>query len=268
MIAISDFAPYIASMHTRHYALSVGWLADKFPRLVAAVFMVIALASPALAQEAPSGGRSGSLLNILLLGGIAYFLVRSFRRRNNGDDGTRPGRWSRPDSRDAGEHGQDERPAQMDRHDAARQMWDMLSSSMEERPEPTTPTGAPSEESARGFDEAEFLEGAKLFFARFQQASDERDFLPIRDFISDEMFSQAMTHGGDGPTEIMLLNAKLMEMKSEDDQTMASVYYDAQLRKGEQGERTEQVRTVWEFSRDDSKPDALWVLEAVNRVDH
>lgn len=269
MIAISDFASYIAFMHKRQYGFLTGWLRNNLSRLIAAVIMIVATATPVFAQEAPSGGRTGGLLNILFLGAIAYFLVRSFRRRN-GDDGTRPGRWTKPDSRDEespdGEQRQEHQT--MDRHDVARQVWDMLSSDQQERPESTTPTGNTPDPDAYGFDEAEFLEGAKVFFARFQQASDERDFQAIRDFISDAMFSEAMTKGGDGPTEIMLLNAKLMEMRSEGGRTIASVYYDAQLRKGEQGDRTEQVRAVWEFSRDESVSNALWVLETINRVDH
>lgn len=267
MIARDANATYIASMRTHNYAFSSGWAGRFGSRLLAALFVVIAMATPVLAQEAPSGGRGGSILNVLFLAGIAYFLVRSFRRRG-GNDGTRPGRWNRPDRDDSyGEDQDRQQPGNVDRHDIARQMWDLLGSQEEERPMSTTPTAEPQGGRIHGFDEVEFLEGAKLFYARYQQACDELEFQPIRDFISDDVFNDAMAKGGQDRTEVMLLNAKLMELKSDDGRTSATVFYDAQLRKGLQGERTEHVREVWEFTRDDAKPGALWVLEDINKVD-
>lgn len=266
MIARKAIAPYHTLMHALISALSTGRLGCAAARLTGALLLAVAAATPALAQEMPSGGRSGGLLNVLLLAGIAFFLVRSFRRRGGKDD-TRPGRWTPTDPDDAsGDGAQRPKPPTMDRHEAARRTWDLLGSDKAERPAPSTPTGAPPEVRAKGFDEAEFLEGAKLFFARFLQARDEGDFTAIRGFISDDVFNEAMAASG-GRTEVMLLNARLMELKTEGGRTMATVLYDAQLRKGEQGERTEHVRRVWEFSRDDGTAGALWVLEGINRVD-
>jgi len=249
-------------MHKQKIEFLSARLSGVALRFAGALFVALAVVGPAFAQEAPAGGRSGSLLNILLLGCIAYFLVRSFRRRSGKGDSARPRRWNPAERDDT-----DDSPSQgtMDRHEAARQTWDMLSSDKAERPAPSTPTG-PAVAPA-GFDEAEFIEGAKVFFSRFQQASDARDFQAIRDFISDDVFAEAMAKVGPGRTEIMLLNARLMEMNSEGGKTTASVFYDAQLRVGEQGERTEHLRAVWEFSRDDSVDNGLWVLEAINPVD-
>lgn len=237
-------------------------------RCLGVVFSLLVLVSPAFAQETPAS-RGGGILNILLLAGIAYFLVRSFRRRSGGDK-TRPGSWGSRDQDEDTADDASERPAErsarpMDRHEAARQTWDMLSSGEDERPIPTTPTATPSAR-ADGFDEAEFLEGAKVFYSRFQQASGEHNFQTLRDFISDEVFNDAMSQAGQGPTEVMLLNAKMMEMKSEQGRTMATVFYDAQLRVGEDGQPVHQ-RVVWEFSRDDTVSGALWVLEKINKVD-
>jgi predicted lipid-binding transport protein (Tim44 family) len=253
-------------MHALISVLTVGRPGRFAARLVGVLFLVMAVASPAMAQEMPSGGRSGGLLNVLLLAGIAFFLVRSFRRRGRKDD-TRPGRWTPTDADDAsGDAGEPSEPVSMDRHEAARRTWDILRSDTEERPVSTTPTGVSPDVSGKDFDEVEFLEGAKLFFARFLQAGDEGDFTAIRDFISDDVFNEAMAAGGGDRTEVMLLNARLMELKSEGGRTLATVFYDAQLRTGEQGERTAHSRQVWEFSRDDGKAGALWVLEKIDRV--
>ena len=98
-------------------------------------------------------------------------------------------------------------------NEAARRTWDILSSDDEKRPEPKTPTAVSPGAGAAGFDEVEFLEGAKLFFARFQQARDAGDFQAIRDFISDEIFNEAMAAGDQGRIEVMLLTARLMEFE-------------------------------------------------------
>nr|WP_319543785.1 TIM44-like domain-containing protein [uncultured Pseudodesulfovibrio sp.] len=231
---------------------------------IGTIFSLMVLATPVFAQEAPAS-RGGSIFNVLLLAGIAYFLVRSFRRRSNGD---KPGRgpWTRPDQNEERTDDSSERPVPpMDRHEAARQMWGLLSSDDAEKLTPTTPTSVPHTRGD-GFDEVEFLEGAKVFFSRFQQASDEQDFQAIRDFISDEVFNNAMSQPGQGLTEVMLLNARLMEMKSEEGRTIATVFYDAQLRVGDGGQPIHQ-RVVWEFSRDDTVQGSLWVLEKINKVD-
>ena len=268
MIALDAIAPYITSMHAHLSVFMTVWLGRVVARLSAALFFTVVMATPVLAQEMPTGNRSGSLLNVLLLAAIAFYLVRSFRKRG-GKDGTRPGRWdpTEKDESSASEDNEQSEPTNVDRHEAARRTWDILSSDGEKQPEPTTPTAVSSGVGAVGFDEVEFLEGAKLFFARFQQARDVGDYQAIRDFISDDVFNEAMAAGDQGRIEVMLLNAKLMELKSEDGRTVSAVFYDAQLRKGDQGERVEHVRQVWEFSRDDTAAGGLWVLERIDRVD-
>lgn len=264
-------------MHNDNYVNATGRSAVRRPLWLSAPILVLLTATPALAQAA-APSRTGSVLNILLLVLIAYFLVRMFRRRSGGDDKTRTGRWSGPDypakpgERDGSESGSDDadRPAErpqansMDRHEAARRTWDMLRSEDADRPSPATPTGTPPR--ADGFDEAEFLEGAKVFFSRFQQAKDKQDFDALRDFLSDEVYSDAVAAGERPRTEVMLVSALLTELNSTNGRTVASVHYDAQLRVGEEG-RPVQLRTVWEFGRDDTVPGGLWVLEKINSID-
>ncbi|WP_319585047.1 Tim44-like domain-containing protein [uncultured Pseudodesulfovibrio sp.] len=255
-----------------------GRLTGRPALLLVAPVLVLLSATPALAQAAPQS-RTGSVLNILLLVFIAYFLVRMFRRRSGGgNDKTRPGQRSRPDyptkpgqedssdtdSRSASQDRPAGQPRTMDRHEAARQTWDMLRSDTGDRPAPSTPTGAPPR--ADGFDEAEFLEGAKVLFSRFQQARAKEDLDVIRDFLSDGVYSDAVAAGERPRTEVMLVSALLTELNSAGGRTVASVHYDAQLRVGEEG-RPVQLRTVWEFGRDDSVPGGLWVLEKINSID-
>ena len=244
------------------------WLDRKHALYIAFLAFLMLHAVPALAsQEAPSS-RSGSVLNILLLGCLAYFLVRSFRRRSGGNDKPRPGSWTRPDDDEGDDAKQSERSAgkPTDRHDAARQAWSVLSSDGS-KPTIVRPVPVPAD----AFNEAEFLEGAKLFFSRFQQARDSHELQDLRGFISDEVYSDAVAEAQHNPvqedTETKLLNVRLMDMKAEGGQTFTTVFYDAQIRKGAPGEQPVHVRAVWEFSRNDTASNALWVLEKINKVD-
>jgi len=244
------------------------WFDCKGALFIAALAFFMLYAVPVLANSEAAPSRGGSVLNILLLGCIAYFLVRSFRRRSGGDGETRPGKWTsrNPDEGDGAGQGGSPVGKTMDKHEAARQAWSVLRSDKS-----TPPTVQPSVVPTGTFDEAEFLEGAKLFFSRFQQARDSQEFQLLMDFISDEVYSDAVAEAQRNPaqvrTEILLLNARLMEMKTEGGRTCATVFYDAQLRKGVSGEQPVHIRAVWEFSRDEAVEDALWVLEKINRVE-
>ena len=217
------------------------------------------LSSPALANQGT--GSTGSILNILLLGVVAYFLVRAFRRRSGGNDRTRPG--DRPQDRpDAPTPRQTPQDRTLDRHDVARQMWEMLGSQPPEAGE-----AHPVERVSGDFDEAEFLEGAKVFFSRFQQVGDRSDLDELHGFLSEGVYREALDRlqsGGFERTEVMLVDARIVETKTEGGSTSVSVHYDAQLRRGASGERAEQLRAVWEFSR--SVENGLWTLEKINTM--
>ncbi|ADU62362.1 MAG: 39S ribosomal protein L45 [Pseudodesulfovibrio sp.] len=238
----------------------------------ACALAVLLVSTAALASAEAPQSRSGSLLNILLLGLVAYFLVRAFRRRGGG-----PGPGTGSGSGDSGQDdgGQDDQaqpPARpTDRHEAARQMWNMLGS--KDAPEGGAPQAVRQSPAPvpGGFDEAEFLEGAKLFFSRFQQVSGQGDLDQLRGFLSDDVYEQALAglaaQQTIARTEVMLVDARLMERKSEGGRTWITVFYDAQLRKGVSGDQPYQLRAAWEFSRTDAEGSGLWTLESINKRD-
>ena len=142
---ISFIIKNLVSCLDRKSALRIAFLA---------FFMLYAV--PVLASQEASSSRSGSVLNILLLGCLAYFLVRSFRRRSGGDDKPRPGSWARPDADEGDDVKPDGRSTEKpeDRHEAARQAWSVLSSDGS-KPAIVRPAPVPAD----AFNEAEFLEG-------------------------------------------------------------------------------------------------------------
>jgi predicted lipid-binding transport protein (Tim44 family) len=229
-------------------------------RMLPCAVCLLLVSAPAMAAETQPS-RAGSIVNILLFGVIAYFLVRAFRRRGGGDD--RPGPDQTPPRDETAQ-----RPARpMDRHEAARQMWGMLGS----KETAADDGGRPAAVRSDGFDEAEFLEGAKIFFSRFQQVGNSRDLEELRGFLSDDVYEHALAKTATEPnmvrTEVMLVDARLMEKRTEAGRTWVTVFYDAQLRKGISGDRPYHVRAAWEFSRDDSVESGLWTLEKINKID-
>jgi predicted lipid-binding transport protein (Tim44 family) len=85
------------------------------------------------------------------------------------------------------------------------------------------------------FDVDGFLRQAKLNFVRLQAANDRGDMDDIREFTSPEMFAeirmQYQERGGrTQETDVMQLDAELLEVVTEDNRHIASVHFSGQLR--------------------------------------
>jgi predicted lipid-binding transport protein (Tim44 family) len=85
------------------------------------------------------------------------------------------------------------------------------------------------------FDVEGFLRQAKLSFVRLQAANDRGDMDDIREFTSPEMFAeikmQYQERGNKSQeTDVMQLNAELLEVVTEDSRHIASVHFSGQLR--------------------------------------
>lgn len=172
-----------------------------------------------------------------------------------------------------------------ERYRRAQQTWDHLSSTREPRraspPPPVrgvpVPNDAPSPETAvetfdgapRGFDMRDFLEGAKVFYVRFHDSWDMRDLDDLVQFTSPDMYRGLQEKAKQDPTRstssILMLDARPVDVRQEGEHTVAQVAYDALIQTNE-AQEPKQVREVWRFSRDESRPKATWRLEAVERV--
>jgi predicted lipid-binding transport protein (Tim44 family) len=85
------------------------------------------------------------------------------------------------------------------------------------------------------FDVEGFLRQAKLSFVRLQAANDRGDMDDIREFTSPEMFAeikmQYQERGNKSQeTDVMQLNAELLEVATEEGRHVASVHFSGQLR--------------------------------------
>ena len=101
-----------------------------------------------------------------------------------------------------------------------------------------------------GFDPETFLRDAKVMFIRLQAAHDQRNRQDLSAFTAPEVFAEIevqLTERGDEPniTEVILLNAKLLDVSKQADSLMASVRFTGSIK-----ENTDPViplDEIWHF---------------------
>ncbi|MEI8161552.1 MAG: Tim44-like domain-containing protein [Betaproteobacteria bacterium] len=112
-----------------------------------------------------------------------------------------------------------------------------------------TAAGAAVANIPADFDAAGFVRQAKLSFVRLQAANDRGDMDDIREFTTPEMFAeiklQHQERGGRAQeTDVMQLNADLLEVVTEENRHIASVRFSGQLRE-EANAAPEAFSEVW-----------------------
>lgn len=122
----------------------------------------------------------------------------------------------------------------------------------------------------QGLDEQEFLAGAKALYTRMQASWDRRDMDDIRQFSSPEVAAeiarQANLDPVQGRTEILMIEARILEARTSGAETVISVLFDAMLREDGGSAPAEQVREVWHICRDENASRPQWVLEGIQQM--
>ncbi len=103
------------------------------------------------------------------------------------------------------------------------------------------------------FDVDGFLRQAKLNFVRLQAANDARNLEDIRNFTSPEMFAEIKLEidergGSAQQTDVVTLNAELLDVAEENRQHIASVRFHGAIREVE-GAAPEPFDEVWHLSK-------------------
>ncbi len=120
-----------------------------------------------------------------------------------------------------------------------------------------------------GFDQEEFLRGAKMLYTRMNDSWDRRDLDDIAEFATHPFMTEIRRQAEESPqpehTEIMLVNAELISVVNEAGRETASVYFEVSLR--EQGASSPiQVREVWHFVRASGSRE-MWKLDGIQQVE-
>jgi predicted lipid-binding transport protein (Tim44 family) len=191
------------------------------------------------------GGGQGvggpGLLDILFIGGGVFLLFRFLRSRKMATQSQA-------------------HPGPMMFESGSTQGWQNMGVPVEAM-QPSLPSG---------FNEEEFLNGARAMYIRLQESWDKRDIEDIRLFTSPEVFAEIQSQAKDDPrpskTELLLINLRLIEVRELEGQTIATVLFDVMMRE-DQDRVSNQVRELWHFSRDSARPDSFWTLEGIQQVE-
>jgi predicted lipid-binding transport protein (Tim44 family) len=124
-----------------------------------------------------------------------------------------------------------------------------------------SPTGVPA-----GFDTASFLKGAKLNFVKLQLANDLGHLDEIREFTTTEMFDE-LKREAPAPgqqTDIIGLDADLLEVATEGDRHWASVRFSGMVRETAQA-APEGFEEVWNLVKP-ADGSTGWLLAGIQQM--
>jgi predicted lipid-binding transport protein (Tim44 family) len=132
------------------------------------------------------------------------------------------------------------------------------------QPAPAAALGIPA-----GFDVAGFLRGAKLNYMKLQIANDQGNLEELREFTTDELFEElkkdvAARGGAKQQTDVMALNADLLEVVTEADRHWASVRFSGTLRDSP-GAAPQGFEEVWNLAKPVSGPGG-WQLAGIQQM--
>ena len=120
-----------------------------------------------------------------------------------------------------------------------------------------------------GFDIAGFVKQAKINFLRLQEANDRGDLETLRDVCNDEMFANlhadiAARKNAAQHTEIVALDATLIEVVTEADKHLASLSFSGSSRE-DAGAAPEQFQEIWHLQKPVSGGSG-WQLAGIQQV--
>lgn len=191
------------------------------------------------------------LLDIIVFGGILFFLFRFLQAR-------------RMATQQAGQ-------TTFSTGLGSQETWDSANSGYGTVQGKSVSADAEEVRIPRDFDQEDFMKGAKAVYTRLQSSWDKRDLEDIRYFTSKEVWQEISRQAQEDPkpskTEILRVNARLLEVASSNSHTVASVLFDVMMRESKEEDMAKEVREIWHFSKDDKDPKSFWVLEGIQQVE-
>jgi predicted lipid-binding transport protein (Tim44 family) len=121
----------------------------------------------------------------------------------------------------------------------------------------------------QGFPVESFLRSAKMSFIRLQAANDSKDINDVREYTTPEIFaeiSMQMQERGNTvqKTEVIAINAELLEVVNEGEYTIASVRFTGRL--SENGGTPENVDEIWHIQKNLQQANAAWLLAGIQQA--
>lgn len=216
------------------------------------------------------GGFEGiNFLDILLFAGVAFLLFRLFAARKGAQGGAAIPAGHPPAGRDTDFDRPYERQAETTQPGRAGFNTDLLfgKGSAAGLGESTAAAAAlPAD-----FDPAAFLSGAKAAYAMMQKAWDEGDLAGLRGLATDKVFGELQDQlrergGAENRTELLKVEAELLEVRDSGSDREATVLFDVILRESPDA-RPGQVREVWHFVRPRNSRQPTWFLDGIQQLE-
>jgi predicted lipid-binding transport protein (Tim44 family) len=221
------------------------------------------------------GGFHGlNFFDILIFGGIAFLLYKMFAARAGSAQRPVYGRTTHDNSyQDTSSNQQPYAQPTQNRQsgfdtdilfDKNKKMPDFSGASVQEQDADFSTAVIPT-----GFDEQGFLTGAKIAYKALQKAWDERDLAEIRGLTTDKVFAeiqdQIKASTEDNHTEILKLNAELLEVREIGNEIEAVVLFDNIMREDNDAQAG-QVREVWHFVKPKATNKTKWLLDGIQQL--
>lgn len=119
------------------------------------------------------------------------------------------------------------------------------------------------------FDQRGFLAGAESAFRFLQSAWDNRDLAAIRGLTTDKVFAeiqdQLRASDTSNKTEVLKVNAELLEVREAGSELEATVLFDCIMR--EDDADTAQVREIWHFTKPVNSKQPKWFLDGIQQLE-
>ncbi len=114
-----------------------------------------------------------------------------------------------------------------------------------------------------------FLRNSKTSFIRLQAANDRKDLDDIREYTTPEMFAEVsmqLQERGNEPqkTDVVTVNAELLEVNTENNHAIASVRMSGQLR--ENGGAPENFDEIWHVQKNLKDDKSVWLLAGIQQI--
>ncbi len=121
----------------------------------------------------------------------------------------------------------------------------------------------------KGFEPQDFLAGAKIAYKNLQKAWDERDLAEIRSLSTDKVFAeiqdQLKASDAENRTDILKLEAELLDVREIGSELEAVVLFEAVMREDASGQ-AEQIREVWHFVKPKISIQPKWYLDGIQQL--
>ncbi len=120
------------------------------------------------------------------------------------------------------------------------------------------------------FEDEPFLRAAKGHFIRLQEAYDRGDVNDIREYTTPEVFAeiqlQLQERGGAlNKTDVLQLNAAMLNVVTENDLVIASVRFTGQLRE-EEGAPATDLNEIWHIQKSATDQNAAWYVAGIQQA--